>query len=400
MKAMHFSLYYIVMISYFISFCGVVNAYEFSGYIAAESTLFPNSSIHNGQREQAASLSFQPEFYHELQDGSSLNSILFLRLDSSDSNRSHIDIRELNYLHLADSWEMQFGLSKVFWGVTEFVHLVDIINQSDSVESIDGEEKLGQPMVKLSLQRDWGTVDFFVLPWFRERTYQGTKGRLRNALIVDVDNPRYEKGGNQRHIDLASRYSATLGDWDLGLHYFRGIDREPQLQIGVNNQGNPVLFPFYHLIDQIGADLQLVAGECLWKLESIYRAGEYDDYFSATGGFEYTYTSIGESNVDLGIIAEFAFDQRRNTASTPMANDALFGLRLNINDAASSELLAGLSYDVDNGTTGISFEASTRILNYYKLIVKGYSLNGQPSDDLLYSLRDDDYLQLTLAYYF
>ncbi len=73
--------------------------------------------------------------------------------------------------------ETRVGVRRVFWGVTEFQHLVDIINQSDSVEDIDNEDKLGQPMINLSLVKDWGIVDFFVLPYFRERTFAGAEGR-------------------------------------------------------------------------------------------------------------------------------------------------------------------------------------------------------------------------------
>ena len=40
-------------------------------------------------------------------------------------------------------WSLSIGLGKVFWGVTEFNHLVDVINQTDLVEGIDGEAKLG-----------------------------------------------------------------------------------------------------------------------------------------------------------------------------------------------------------------------------------------------------------------
>jgi hypothetical protein len=60
------------------------------------------------------------------------------------------------------------GANKVFWGVTESRHLVDIINQTDLVEDIDEEQNLGQPMVNLLLQRDWGQLDFYLKPWFRE----------------------------------------------------------------------------------------------------------------------------------------------------------------------------------------------------------------------------------------
>ena len=41
------------------------------------------------------------------------------------------------------------GAAKVFWGTAESRHLVDIINQTDAVEDIDEEDKLGQPMVKV-----------------------------------------------------------------------------------------------------------------------------------------------------------------------------------------------------------------------------------------------------------
>ena len=46
---------------------------------------------------------------------------------------------------------MRLGLRKVYWGVTESQHLVDVINQTEGVENLDGEDKLGQPMLNLAL---------------------------------------------------------------------------------------------------------------------------------------------------------------------------------------------------------------------------------------------------------
>ena len=75
---------------------------------------------------------------------------------------------------------------------------MDIINQTDQVDQVDGEEKLGQPMINLSLVRDWGIVDLFVLPGFRERTYAGEEGRPRTPLPVSDDavyeSPRRRAG--------------------------------------------------------------------------------------------------------------------------------------------------------------------------------------------------------------
>ena len=67
----------------------------------------------------------------------------------------NFDIRELNYLLFGETWEVRLGVDKVFWGTTEFVHLVDIVNQTDLVEDVDGEDKLGQPTVNLSVPSDW-----------------------------------------------------------------------------------------------------------------------------------------------------------------------------------------------------------------------------------------------------
>jgi hypothetical protein len=73
----------------------------------------------------------------------------FFRVDQRDSNRTHFDLRELNWLAVIGALEFLLGVSKVFWGVTEFVHLVDIVKPGRRGENIDGEEKLGQPMAKL-----------------------------------------------------------------------------------------------------------------------------------------------------------------------------------------------------------------------------------------------------------
>ena len=170
-----------------------VIAGEWSGYFSAESRLFFQDPLHEGQREQSIALAAQPEYHHAWKE-SSFTAVPFFRLDSADAKRTHLDIREFFYLWYPGTFELGIGIRKVFWGVTESQHLVDIINQTDLVEFPDREEKLGQPMVNLSIDRDWGTFDFFLLPYFRERTFPGRKGRLRTAFVVDSDQAQYESG--------------------------------------------------------------------------------------------------------------------------------------------------------------------------------------------------------------
>ena len=135
---------------------------------------------------------------------------------------------------------------------------MDIINQTDLVEHPDTEDKLGQPMINLALIRDWGTVDLFVLPCFRERTFPGSEGRLLSGGIpIDTDQTRYESGAKEKHVDWAVRWAHYFGDWDIGLSHFSGTSREPRFLSGTDGAGGFVLIPFYEQIDQTGLDMQI-----------------------------------------------------------------------------------------------------------------------------------------------
>ena len=200
-----------LLISIMAAWAFPLQALELSGDVSVEGRLFAKDELYDDQKRNNGSVAFEPELYHEWLSSPNLSFtfVPFLRVDSADSERTHADIRELNFLMVGTPWELRVGIGKVFWGVTEFVHLVDIINQTDLVENIDGEDKLGQPMVHFSYPEDWGVVNIFLLPYFRERTYPGKEGRLRPPVKVDTDSPEYESGAEENHIDFALRYSQT-----------------------------------------------------------------------------------------------------------------------------------------------------------------------------------------------
>ncbi|MFV2082394.1 MAG: hypothetical protein ACC669_11085 [bacterium] len=383
------------------------DAYELSGYAAAEGRIFFDDPLYPGQERDNVSIAIQPEFYHEWKNGSSFTFTPFARLDSVDSERSHFDVRELNYLWLSNTVELRIGISKVFWGVTESQHLVDIINQTDAVESIDGEDKLGQPMIHLSIPREWGVVEMFVLPYFRERTFPGEKGRLRTP-VVDTNQAIYENSAKEYHIDMAIRYSHTIGNWDLGLSHFRGTGREPTLRkptpiAGADSNGGPVLIPYYEyeIINQTGLDLQLVAGRWLWKLESIYRSGQGDkDFFAFTGGFEYTFTGVTPGGIDIGVLSEWLYDERGRNATTAFDNDVMLGVRTSLNDAAGTEALMGIIQDIDSKGRVFTFESSRRIGERWKISLDSFFVFDSSQENPIHALRKDDNMLIELSYYF
>lgn len=377
-----------------------VSAIELSGYVAAEGRVFQNDALHPRQKRNNISLAFQPEIYHEWENGSSFTFTPFARLDSSDPERSHFDIREMSYLWLHDSWELRAGMGKVFWGVTEFVHLVDIINQTDLVEQIDGEEKLGQPMLQLSVPRDWGVLDFFLLPYFRERTFPGKEGRLRSQIPVHTEGALYESSAEKYHIDFAVRYSHTIGDWDVGVYHFIGTGREPTFVLDLDPSLNPLLLPRYEQIGQTGVDLQLIRGNWLFKVESLYRTGQGEDFFAGAGGFEYSFINLGSSGMNLGFIGEWAYDERGEGTPTGFDNDLMIGARLDFNDPAGSNILTGFFHDLDSCGQVFYLESGRRFGDNWKVTLEAFFVLESSEDDPIYSLRDDDNMSIELAYYF
>jgi len=331
-------------------------------------------------------------------DNSRASIIPYLRWDDTDDERSIFDLHEAYWAHESNNHEWLVGINTVFWGVTESVHLVDIINQTDTVADIDGEDKLGQPMINLEMQRDWGLVSAYVLPYFRERSFAGVDGRLRTPLPVDTDEARFESSDEEQHVDLALRYSHYVGDIDVGLSLFKGTSREPRLL--ANASGN-ALIPHYDQIEQFGIDLQFTGDAWLWKLESIVREGFSDSFGAAVGGFEYTFYQIGNSSADLGVLLEYQYDDRGQQEPVTLTDDDIFaGLRLALNDTQDSTLLAGFTYDRDSGETFVNIEAERRLGEDYVLELRARILTNVEPMDNSFALVDDDYLQLQLSRYF
>ncbi len=382
----------------------IAQAYDtrLSGYVGAELRGFVEDARYDSQFDGLQpSLIVQPEFtlLPENSDNQ-FNFIPFARLDSRDSRRTHFDIREAYWLHVSEEWELLAGVNRVFWGVAESNHLVDIINQSDLVEDIDGEDKLGQPMVNLSIQQDWGAVSLFVMPWFRERTFPGKNGRLRFPLVSD-GNPDYQSSDEQHRLDVALRYSHYIGEWDFGVYYFNGTGREPRFLL---NNNATRLVPFYDLIKQVGTDIQFTHEGWLWKFEGLWRAQHGDHFLATVGGFEYTLYQLAGSATDLGLLLEYSWDGRSsNPADAPpilFDDDIFMGARLTLNDVQDSELLAGFIVDRDTRTSQLTVEAERRLSDHWNMELESRWFTNSGNSDVVSAFRDDSYVTLRLSRYF
>lgn len=376
------------------------NEFEARGNIEVQGRFFYEDPLSPLQHDSQLSLAAAPEFFWSWNDNQdSFEFVPSARVDQYDEERTHMDIREMSWVHVGDDWETRIGIRRDFWGVTEFQHLVDIINQSDSVEDVDNEDKLGQPMINLSLVNDWGIMDFYILPYFRERTFAGSEGRPGIPLVSN-DRALYESSDEEEHVDWAVRWTHSIDDLDIGLSWFEGTSRNPGSFVPVVDNGGLELVPFYHQISQLGIELQANLESSLLKLEVIHNDNNQEDFWALQGGIEYSQYGIFDSNADLGWLVEYAWDERGKDSGTNFQNDIFFGSRLALNDVQSTEVLFGLSYDLDFKSTSVLLEASRRFGDNVKMSLDARFFESDEIEDSLWLVRRDDHIQLTVQYYY
>ena len=382
-----------LIISIILSSSFLYSKVERYGEVSFENRSFSEQGLFDQQKNHY-SFTLSPEFYFESEDqNTSFTFKTKIRKDSLDNERNLFDIQDLSLIKVKNSYETRIGIRSDFWGVTETVHRVDIINQTDQVESFDGEDKLGQPMINFSLERDWGVLDIYALIGFRERTFAGEKGRLRAPFLIDTNSAIYESGAKNLRTDFAFRWSQSYRNLEIALSHFSGTSREPKF---INKTASSKT-PYYGIIDQTGLEALYIMGSLALKLEAISRSGQGDRFSAATVGFEYTQVGILSSRLDLGWILELNYDDRYE--ESPFA----LGTRLIFNDMYDSQILSGVMRNEETGETNVFVEASKRIGNCCRMSFESIYFNGGNNSNKMQKmfehLKQDDFVRLEFIYY-
>ncbi len=152
----------------------------------------------------------------------------FGRVDSADSERTHWDIRELYYLYPQGLVVLPLRPRPGLLGGDRVRpprgrrSTRPILSSTSTARTSSASPCSSSPS-----SEGWGTLDIFILPYFRERTFPGREGRLRPELVIDTDDAVYESSSEQSAKDLAIRYSRTFGDVDVGAYLFCGNQPRP-----------------------------------------------------------------------------------------------------------------------------------------------------------------------------
>ncbi len=395
---MKYFIFALLFLPFFVQAQDKKAEHDFELELEGEYRYFFSDGQFDHQDKHYPSLALRPKYsvtWNEGEDAFHFKG--FFRWDK-DIKRTHGDIRELYYQKAKNQWELSVGIKKIYWGVTESNHLVDIINTTDLVESFDGEKKFGQPMVHFSYMTNHiGTFDFFYLPYFRKQIFPGEKARLRYSIIIEDDAIPFESSQETAHQDFAVRWSNSISIFDIGLSYFKGTGREPFF----NSDGEGNLVVIYPINSQTGLDVQATTGPVLWKVETIMRNNTFQEMRAFTGGLEYTLGNVGNSGMDIGLLAEYSYDNRGDWALNALQDDLFAGGRFAFNDINSSEVLIGAMMDLEKSSKIYSIEASRRIKNSLKIELEGrFFSNIDPKELILSNFKEDSFLRFTVFKYF
>lgn len=425
---------------------------EWRGALELEGRWFPN--VDGGA--VTGSVAGDIELFQPFGDGdTALVTELFYRLDADDRRRTHGDVRQAYFQAIGRDVEFYAGLRRVFWGVTESRSLVDVINQTDLVENIDGSAKLGQPMLQLRWLTAFGTGDLYLLPGTRKRTFPGPEGFPRIPFPIATSASRFPDG-RQNQLDIAARWQFRTRRADIGLSVFHGTARNPDflpclaqgsdfpntadgpncnlmdaepaqplppllvdllraLQLIPSEEeaeaevmqrvlDNLVLVPAYPRETRIGFDYQLLLGSMALRLEALgrHRSGEWT--VATVAGGEYTLPALplAPADWDASLLFEYLYDSRdTDVLAQRFSNDLFFGTRVSLNDLAGTTLLAGAIVEPDFGNRLYSIEFSRRVISQdWRLAVQARVFDDLPNDPFVSLLDGQDELRLTLTRFF
>ena len=379
---------------------------------------------------------------------------LFARADAREDARSRGDVREAYYEVRSGALTTRLGARRVFWGVTESRHLVDVVNQSDLADDLDGEAKLGQPMLEFTLATAPGTLALYALPAFRERRLPGPGGPLVYPFPLALDETRIVARGGALHTDYAARAATQLGALDLAVSWFDGIGREPRIlpclrqgsgfpgtgdgancdlfesvraaaptpnaltpilqalglvpsneevaaELEARARANLVLVPEYRRERRLGLEAQFIHEALALKFEGLVRDSRGARSYAGVLGAEYTLGGLGSAGAqDLGLIVELLRDTQSELLSARYDHEVFLGGRWALNDVAGTQALGGVLLDSTGDGQTYSLEGSRRLGDDWKLSLRLRAFTGGTRNDIADVVRDADELRLTLERFF
>ena len=331
---------------------------EQRGEATFETSWYPRSAAFDGQENSFFHVEVQPEL--SVFDDTT-EWILQPRISGGTAGVGVADFREAYVASRIGEIDVLVGNTILFWGKVESYNPADVVNSHNYSRGLMRSEKLGAPIVRVSLPIGSGQLDLLAID-FVKNIYpsQSLREHVGTRIGKQVS---FSGGASESDIGHAARLSTYYGDVDLGLSLFRGISNAPRLV----PQPNGILQPDYSRITQLALDIQYLRGDTAFKGELIHRKGQYDrlgafkNYRAGVLGLEHSLYDFASSGGDLVLLTEYAFDSRNSLSHSGFQNDLTIGVRWLKNDINDTEALALLTQDLDYKSQLLTVRMDRRI---------------------------------------
>lgn len=259
------------------------------------------------------------------------------------------DVRELSVSHDDGHFFLRAGLSRVFWGVAESRHLVDVINQPDFRFNPYGDERLSIPLAILGYRGTGIQISGYLLPCSRNGTLSDYT-RFKDDTVRDKSFISFQCST----LSHALRIGGAWGWLDWNLSYFNGPSRERHA--GLSQPGEHSTYPD---VRRYSSELQATYKEWLFKNEYLVQiASGLVDTASITG-LEYIFTGVFSSSHDVSLLFEYLTDSRCLPGDFTCAS--MFGVRWVMNNESGTSSLLSVTKDKYTNKFGWSFKYSQRV---------------------------------------
>ncbi|HIO90718.1 MAG TPA: hypothetical protein EYG69_02990 [Campylobacterales bacterium] len=337
------------------------------GNIGAEYKKYFNtlSSKTDTQKATTASLELEKEV---------TNGKVFVKIealsDSDDTNREYVMINELYYKYFGDSYEITIGKSIKFWGALELFNPADIFNAKNILDDVtDKDKKLGAWNITYSKFFENDDEFSAIMKLDNEaQNFVYQKSPL-NTLPLAY-NKDFESEKNRHRPTYYLKYSGSRDDFakrDFSFIVQSGYDsyRDTIQSLGKIKQ-------YLYQVDKFITYHTIVKDSTIYKLEYSYtdvkNYTKIDDYSEYGVGVEHTLYGLWEKK-DLGLIVEY-YKNNINATNIVYQDDLFAGVRVEFNDADSSDIVAGVIRDFDSDKNGYSLEYNTRIKDKFKTKIR------------------------------
>ncbi|HRQ09916.1 MAG: hypothetical protein WC972_00520 [Trueperaceae bacterium] len=309
--------------------------------------------------------------------------------------------------------ELTAGKLRRFWGSTDGVNPVDVLNPRDLTFPPDSE-KLAVPMLHGSVYADDVSVEFAVVPVFTPARLPGAAWRpavtpqlppgmtLVGVLPPEDNRPAAELG----NVQFGARGTLDLGQFDVSATYFHGFRSQPTQSARIEPTGTPGqvrLQPVldYDRMDLLGIDFSGTVGDVVLRGEAAYQiTGDPDGTDPTVGNHSLQAVLGGEYLIPGGprTVVQAIFDYTAPDAGQDPKTDYKAMVAMTYQPDARTQLDLGWIQSLDGSglvMPGVSYSFADGVKGEAKAYVF-YGGDGSEFGDW----RDNSQLRVSLAYSF